>query len=239
LNEQADFDFEYPVVPVSRPGEIDVFLKHAKVRIRTDESWMEVSERMVRHFGFPKGTIFPIFPVDNVISRMGDDDHAYACDWKENGQYWFDIIRDPIEGPRGWCKEIRLIDPSGRVDMFVIPTTAIENDVATLWKKILGFPEDRQMAMTRRNDTGFYWGTLDRPDHRIMCMLKSRSNSATASLYAASNIFMADRLCRVLGVKVPPFELCQVTQANRRITVEQDDDWYQLSWNILRGHALA
>jgi hypothetical protein len=93
-NEQVDFDFEYPVVPVPHVSEIDVFLKHLKIRIRTDESWMDVSERMVRHFGFPKGTTFRIFPVDNVIFRMGDD-HAYSFEWKENGQYWCDIDRDP------------------------------------------------------------------------------------------------------------------------------------------------
>jgi hypothetical protein len=50
---------------------------------------------------------------------------------------------------------------------------------------------------------------------------------------------MPDQLCRIFGVKVPPFELCQVSQANGKMTVEQDDEWYQMSWNILREHALA
>lgn len=135
---------------------------------------MEVSERMVRHFGFPKGTIFRIFPVDNVISRMGDDDHTDSFDWQESVQYWFDIIRDPIKGPRGGCQEIRLIDASGRVDMFTAPASTTEDDVAKLWKKILDFPEDLQMEMIRRNDTDFHCGAIDRPELRIRCTLTSR-----------------------------------------------------------------
>jgi hypothetical protein len=44
------------------------------------------------------------------------------------------------------------------VDTFVVPATAIEEDVAVLWKRILEFPKDLQMEMNRRNDIEFLLG---------------------------------------------------------------------------------
>jgi hypothetical protein len=238
-NEQIDFDFEYLVVPTPHAVEIEVFLKHMKIKVRVDESWMEVSERMVRHFVFRRGTIFRIFPVNNEVQRLGDDDHAYSFDWGENHQYWFHIVRDANMDQQNLCKEIRSVDGAGRVDTFVVPGAATPEDVATLWKKILDSPEELRMGMSRRNDVEYYWGIEERPNHRIQCTLKSRSAMETATLYAGCDIFMADQLCRVFGVKVPPFDLCQVSQANDGKLVEQDDDWPLLTWNVLREHALA
>jgi hypothetical protein len=58
--EQVDFDFGYQVVPTPRSQVIDIFLKHAKIKAKLSESRIDVSDRMVKHFGFPRGTMFRI-----------------------------------------------------------------------------------------------------------------------------------------------------------------------------------
>jgi hypothetical protein len=78
-----------------------------------------------------------------VIDRLGDDDHAYSFDWIAGKQYWFDIIHDSVKDPHEVCsREIRMVDPFGKVDSFAIPSKWQIETIRDLWRRVLEAPEE-------------------------------------------------------------------------------------------------
>jgi hypothetical protein len=72
------------------------------------------------------------------IDRLGDDDHEYSFYWEAGKQYWFDIIHDLSKDRHGnFSREIRMVDPFGRVDRMVIPMVTGIKTVGNLWKKLM------------------------------------------------------------------------------------------------------
>jgi hypothetical protein len=62
--EAIDFGYQYPVVEASRERPFNIFLKQRAFEISPSESWIQVSDRIVRSLGLPLGTLFRIYPVD-------------------------------------------------------------------------------------------------------------------------------------------------------------------------------
>jgi hypothetical protein len=95
--EEIDFDYEYPILAIPQPEAVNTFLKQNRMKIRVDETWKNLSDKLVQQLGLPRGTLFRIYPVDRDIQRLGNDDHAFSFDWKEGMQYWFGIIHDAVK----------------------------------------------------------------------------------------------------------------------------------------------
>lgn len=127
--EHVDFDFCYQIIPTPRSQEVTIFLKQTKIKVKQNEDWMNLSDRLVQQFGLPRGTLFRMFPVDGNTQRLGDDDHAYSFDWVEGQQYWFELVHDQEKDRQDRCREIRMVDGFGKDDSMVIPGAATICDV--------------------------------------------------------------------------------------------------------------
>lgn len=112
------------ITPIPQAEEVTIYLKQARMRIRINERWTALSDRLVQQLGLPRGSLLRIYPVDMNVQRLGNDDHAYFFDWIDEGQYWFDIVHDHDKDPHDFCREIRMVDSSGRVETLDIPGLA-------------------------------------------------------------------------------------------------------------------
>jgi hypothetical protein len=212
LNEAIDFDFKYQIKRLPQAAEVTVFLRQIQLTLRVDEPWTAFSDRLVAYFGLHRGAFFRIYPVDMDIQKLGDDDHSYSFDWEEGKQYWFDVVHDSGKDPHNLCRRIQMVDPSGRVESFVVPGQAEVDEVKALWRKMIDCPEDVTLEMSHRNNQEFYWGLSDASAAQLVnCTLRSQSNQMNVRIFNGSDAFKADQMSRILGIKAPPFSLCSVT----------------------------
>jgi hypothetical protein len=136
---------------------VQVYIKQTKITVEETESWYTVSERIARALGMPRWALFWLYPTDNSIQRLGNDDHAYTFNWEEGKQYWWDIIYDPaLDRRAGQGREIRVIDGFGRVDTLAVRMGMTVNEIRDLWGKICDFPENLPMEMRQHDDTNYY-----------------------------------------------------------------------------------
>jgi hypothetical protein len=115
-NEAIDFNFEYPVTVEVREQVIKILLKQREVEARPSEPWINLSDRLVKWYHLPKGTLFRIFSVIGTVDNQDSEDHSYDITWEEGKQYWFDIVYDPAEDRTGHAKHTTMTDGFGRVD---------------------------------------------------------------------------------------------------------------------------
>jgi hypothetical protein len=92
------------------------------------------------------------------IERLGDDDHSYSFGWEDGKQYWFEVVHDSSKDPHGLCRQIRMANPAGRVESFVVPGQTDVEEVRNLWKKMIDCPDDVTLQMNHHNGLEFYWG---------------------------------------------------------------------------------
>jgi hypothetical protein len=107
--EAIDFEFEYRITAIHEVEEVTIYLKQSCMNIRINEPWTALSDRIVQQFGFTRGSMLRICPVDGDIQRLGDDDHAYSFEWKDGAQYWFEIVHDLSRDRHNLTREIALI----------------------------------------------------------------------------------------------------------------------------------
>jgi hypothetical protein len=81
--EQIDFDFEYEVEPIEREIVYTIVLKQKPIEVRSSETWIDVSDRLVRTWNFPSGTLIRIFPVIGSVDHQDLEDHSYSVTWEE------------------------------------------------------------------------------------------------------------------------------------------------------------
>jgi hypothetical protein len=98
-----------------------VYIKQRKMEVMDDESWYQVSERIAAAFGLPRLSVFRLFPMDGVVTRLGADDGAYSFEWTEGRQYWWTNAHDPAKDRRTAAgREMKLVNPEGKVDTLAI-----------------------------------------------------------------------------------------------------------------------
>jgi hypothetical protein len=152
--EEIDFDYEYPILPIPQSEEVNIFLKQIKKKVKISDSWISLSDKSVQELSLPRGTLFRIYPVDMDIQHLGDDDHSYSFDWQNDQQYWFDIVHDHAKDPHDLCHQVRMMDSIGNVESSVVPGAAQQTEIAALWSKVIGFPENaRLICYTYNNET--------------------------------------------------------------------------------------
>jgi hypothetical protein len=239
--EAIDFDFCYPVVEFNPPPEIEVYIKQKKYVVKADENWYNVSERLRKEYKFPPGTLFRIFPIDMENERLDDEHHAYSFDWEAGKQYWFDIVRDPSKDRNDrYGREIRMVDPFGRVDTFVIPLNASIYEIRNLCSRLLEVPDSLMMDCVQRNDLEWNWGHREgSATPLISCTLISPSNRGNANVYEGSDTFKAEQIGRILGVRVPPFERCRTEGGAPHFTIYQPEEWFPIGLRAIREHDLV
>jgi hypothetical protein len=127
--EQIDFDFEYEVEPIEREVIFTIVLKQKPIEVRASESWMNVSDRLVRAWNLPSGTLIRIFPVIGSVDHQDSEDHSHSVFWEEGKQYWYDIAYDHTRDRNSHAKVIKMIDSFGRVDKMVIRKNGSESQI--------------------------------------------------------------------------------------------------------------
>jgi hypothetical protein len=73
----------------------------------------------------------------------------------------------------------------------------------------------------------------------INCTLASDENRGNANIHDGSDSFRTEQIGRILDAKVPPFEKCQVTVKDTRVTIRQPGDLIPLGLRVLKEHDLA
>jgi hypothetical protein len=209
-DEAIDFDYVYPVVPAIVDPQITIFLRQRPVDVSPSESWINVSDRIVRSLGLPLGTLFRIFPVIGDVQDKDPDDGSYSIAWEDNKQYWYDIVCEEGKERRGHAKEIRIVGAFNRVDTLVVPTNANIHEIVEIWKRVLEIPEDIQIEARRGNGTDSFWGYQSAKDV-VPYTLRTTNMHGDPQVFPGPENFKADQIGRILGVKVPPFLHCQIT----------------------------
>jgi hypothetical protein len=221
-------------------AEVSIFLKQIRMTMKVDEPRTAFSDRLVVHFGLPRGTLFRIYPVDMDIQKLGDDVHSYSFDWEEEKQYWFDIVHDSANDPHDLCRQVRMVDFAGRVESFVIPGQAQAQDIGNLWRKMMDCPDNAILQVNHHNDQEYYWGLSDASAAPLVNFtLRSHSGQMNVRIFDGSEPFKADQMSRLLGIKAPPFSMRAVTpRPDGGAIVNFDGEW--MSWNlrVLREHEL-
>jgi hypothetical protein len=134
-DKAKDFEYEYPVTVPDREQPIKLFLKQKEVEVAPSESWINASDKLVRAYHLPLGTLFRIYPVIGMVDNQDSEDDSYDITWEAGKQYWFDIIYDEGKDRRGTARKIRMVDHGGRVESFVVPVAATaQNYGETYWK---------------------------------------------------------------------------------------------------------
>jgi hypothetical protein len=84
--EDIDYGFEYEVVQIEREVPVRIFMKQAEISILPSESWINLSDRLVKKWKLPVGTLLRIFPVEGTVDNQDDEDHSYTINWETDKQ---------------------------------------------------------------------------------------------------------------------------------------------------------
>jgi hypothetical protein len=163
-NEDIDFDYEYPVTVEVRERPLRIFLKQKEVEVRPSESWINLSDRLVKHYRLRSGMLFRIFPVIGTVDNQDSEDFSYDISWEEGKQYWCDIVYDISKDRAGHAKLIRMMDGFGRVDTLVIRNNATDLQILGQWKALLEIPNDINLSIRTGNGADYYWNYRSCPD---------------------------------------------------------------------------
>jgi hypothetical protein len=157
-NEAIDWDYECPVTVPVREVPIKIYLKQKEIEVLPSESWISVSDKLVKAFRLPLGTLFRIYPVIGTVDNQDSEDRSYDITWEEGKQYWFDIVYDDARDQRGVARQIRRVDYGRRTETFVIPNAATTQNVAELWRYIMDVPVGIGMEVRTGNNSEYFWG---------------------------------------------------------------------------------
>jgi hypothetical protein len=92
--EDIDFEFVYEIIPKDIERPVKIFLKQEEFEILPSESWINLSDQVVKKRRLPKGTLFRIYPVTGTVENQDAEDHSYTITWEADKQYWYDIVYD-------------------------------------------------------------------------------------------------------------------------------------------------
>jgi hypothetical protein len=237
--EVIDFNYEYQVNAIEREDPLRIFLRQAEIEVLPSTSWINLSDRLVREWQLPIGTLLRIYPATGSVGNRSEEDHSYTIDWEADKQYWFDIVYDEAKDRRDQSKLVRMVDLYGRLDTFVVPQTATTHQVADLWKRFMEVPADIGMDVKTGNGEEFYWGYLTAKDP-VPHTFRAANFHGDVNIFQGSPQFEADQISRLLDIKMSPFKRCQLTPRARFGPVIQfDDETTPLGLKVLKQHLLA
>jgi hypothetical protein len=237
--EATDFEFEYEVIPIEREVPLRVFLKQAELEVMPSMSWINLSDQLMKKMKLPKGSLFRVFPIAGSVDDQDEEDHSYTITWEQGKQYWFVIIYDPAKDRHDHSKQVLMVDASNRTDTFVVPRAANIHQILDLWKRFLEVPADIEMHMQRGNGAEFYW-SLETTKDLITYTLQMTNFHGDVKVFEGSPHFVADQIGRLLDIKMPPFDRCQlITRRGLGPRIIFDDEVVPLNLRMLRQHLLA
>jgi hypothetical protein len=188
-----DFEYDYEIIEAVREAPVRIFLKQTELEVSPSESWMTVSDRLVKRWKLPKGPLLRIFPVSGNVEDQDDEDHSYTITWEAEARYWFDIIYDPTRDPMSRSREIILVDESNRTDTFVVPTEADIHQIRDRWASFIEVPHDVQVHMLTSNEHEYHW-SLDSTKDPIAFTVQSVNIHGNACVLDGSHTFVAEQL---------------------------------------------
>jgi hypothetical protein len=237
--EVIDFEWDYEIIESVHEAPVRIFIKQLELEVLPSESWMTVSDRLVKRWRLAKGSLLRIFPVYGNVEDQDDEDHSYTINWEAEGRYWYDVIYDPSRDPKSLSKEIVLVDASNRTDTFVVPADSNIHQVRDRWAAFIEVPQDVRMSMSSSNGHEFFWG-LESDKDPISFTFRAVNMHGNACVFDGSHTFVAEQLSRCLGVKTPPFETCQLEpRRGHSPKITYTGGTPLLSHRLLRQHRLA
>jgi hypothetical protein len=238
-NEAIDFDWEYPVSVEEREQTLKIYLKQKEIEVRPSESWINLSDRLVRHYRLPAGTLFRIFLVIGTVDNQDSEDHSYDITWEDGKQYWYDIVCDDARDRAGHSKLIRMIDGFGRVDTLVIRNNATQIQILAQWRTLLEIPTTMALDINTGNNSDYHWPYHSCPE-TIPCVFRSLDFHWNASVFTGPDQFKAEQISRILDVKMPPIAQCHISRVNDGpIIIQYGEETVPLGLRILREHLFS
>jgi hypothetical protein len=237
--KQIDFDIEYQVDAIERIIPFTIFLKEKPNEVGPSESWINVSDRLVRAWNLPLGTILRIFQVIGSVDNQNSEDYSYTVTWEDGKQYWYDIAYDDARDRNSHAKLIRMIDGYGRVDKMVIRKNASDLQILNQWKALLEIPDAIRLGIRTRNNTDYFWTYRSVPDP-IPCVFRTRATQGNANICDGPQQFKAEQIGRILDIKMPPISQCHVSRENGGpVIIQFDGEVVRLGLKILNEHLLS
>jgi hypothetical protein len=238
-DEAIDFDCEYPVTVEAREQVLTIFLKQKPVEVRPSESWINVSDRLVKSLHLPLGTLFRIFRVIGTVDNQDSEDHSYDITWGDGKQYWYDIIYDDAKDRAGHAKLIRMMNGFGRMDTMVIRNNSTELQILNQWKTLLEIPEPIRLSIRTGNGTDYFWTCHSNPE-TIPCVVRALSFHRNANIFGGPDQFKAEQIWRILDIKMPPIVQCHVSRVNDGpVNIQYGGEVAPPGLKILREHLFA
>jgi hypothetical protein len=235
-NEDIDFDYEYPVTVEAREQVLRIYLKQKEIEVKPSESWINLSDRLVRHYRLPSGTLFRIFPVIGTVDNQDSEDHSYDITWEDWKQYWYDIVYDISKDRKGHSKLIRMMDGFGRVDTLVVRNNATDLQILSQWKTLLEIPGSINLSLRTGNKSDYYWTYRSCPE-TIPCIFRSLNFHGNANIFDGLDQFKAEQISRILDVKMPPITQCHISRVNDGpVIIQSGEETVPLGLRILREH---
>jgi hypothetical protein len=237
--EQIDFDHEYQAEAVERVVPFAIYLKQKQIEVGPSESWIKVSERLVKAWNLPLGTLLRIFPVSGLADNQDSEDYSYTVTWEDGKQYWYDIAYDDARDRSSHAKLIRMIDGYGRVDKMVKRNNASEMQILNQWKASLEIPDTIRLGIRTRNNTDYFWSYRSVPD-TIPCVFRTRATQGNANILDGPHQFKAEQIGRILDIKMPPISQCHVSRENGGpVIIQFDGEVVRLGLKIMNEHLLS
>jgi hypothetical protein len=132
-----------------------------------------------------------------------------------------------------------MIGNHGRADKLVVRKNATESEILSQWSKLLGVPDSIRLAVSTRNGTEFFWTYHSKPA-AIPCIFRTASSQGNASIYDGPAQFKAEQLGRILDIKVPPLDQCQITREDQGpVIIQYQEEVQRLGLRILNEHILG
>jgi hypothetical protein len=229
----------YEVIPVIREAPIRIFLKQIELEILPSLSWINLSDQLLRKWGLTKGTLLRIFPADGRVDNRDDEDHSYTFDWEAGKQCWFDIAYDLSKYPGDKAKLIRMIDQYGRVDRMVVKKEASDSHILAQWTKLLGIPTSIRLGIGSNNNIDYFWTYRSVPE-TIPCVFRTSAGQGNACIFDGPHQFKAEQLGRILDIRFPPLDLCQISREDKGpVIIQFQGEVQRLGLRILNEHILG
>jgi hypothetical protein len=231
-NEAIDFDLVYPVIAANADPQLTIFLRQRSIEVSSSESWINVSDRMVRE----SGSLLRIFPVFGDVEDRDHDDGSYSIAWEDGKQYWYDIVCDEAKDRRGLAKEVRMVDPMDRGDTLFVPSDANIQEVMEIWARVLDTPDSIEIRGRSGNGIEFFCAISTAAD-MVPCTLRTQNFHGDVQIFPGSDVFQADQMGRILNIQFPPVSQGRIVPRVQGGSIfESDGEVQPLNLRLLREH---
>jgi hypothetical protein len=144
-----------------------------------------------------------------------------------------------VKDPGDRTKIIKMIDRYGKVDRMAIKKDFSEAQILAQWARLLGSPATIQLTINTRNNEDYFWSYHSSPES-IPCVFRTPTGQGDARIFDGPPQFRSEQLGRILDIKVPPLDVCQITREDKGpVIIQYKGEVQRLGLRILNEHFLG